>query len=269
MGSDSVRGEFEVRHFRTATGSRLVYRDTGTFDISEGGSRIRWHRPSDSERPWNPAQFLEAARIDIIGRVMAAAMHNQGIYCLHGSAVRIAGKAVGFLAPKFYGKSTLAFALVSAGAGLITDDTLPVEIGTPCYARPGVHSVRMWEDSIHQLQSGAGSFELGAFGKFKSSALAEDRLVYDRSPLDTLYLLLPVQGGAEAIQYAPTEPTAAAIALVQHAKIGPLLRDSEAGRMLEWATALSQAVRVSFLGIARDFSSLPAVVDHLMRMHEA
>jgi hypothetical protein len=45
--------------------------------------------------------------------------------------VRVGDRALGFLAPKFHGKSTLAYALVAAGAGSITDDTLPVELRDP------------------------------------------------------------------------------------------------------------------------------------------
>lgn len=269
LGSDPVRGEFSVELFRTGEGYRLVYADTGTYDIVNQGSLIRWYPPPVLERPWPPNRFEEAVRIDVLGRVLATALHAQGLLCLHGSAVRIGEHAIGFLAPRFHGKSTLAYALVAAGAGLITDDTLPVEVGEPARARPGVHSIRMWEDSANRLVPGDAEFDMGAFGKLQSRSLPEDRLVHDATPLAALYLLAPVldEPGLPAMQHESLSSPAAALSLVQHAKIGPLLGKSEAARVLDWAADLSRAVPVEVLRVIRDFSRLDEVVEELLRIH--
>ncbi len=269
LGSDPVRGAYAVAHFRTGSGYRLVYGDTGTYDITESGSRITWHRPSAESRPWEPAQFDEAVRIDVLGRVMASALHAQGIFCLHGSAVRIGGRAIGFLAPRFSGKSTLAFALVAQGAGLITDDTLAIELDGPGIARPGVHHIRMWPDSTTRLAPEGRGFQVGAFGKLRASALPPESLVQERTPLATLYLLVPApaDGGRPAVERAAIEPRRAALSLVQHAKIGPLLGKSEAARLLGMATRVSESARVEVLRVMRDFDRLEEVVAELLRHH--
>jgi len=269
LGTDSVRGTFGIELFRTPQGYRLVYRDTGTFDVTGNGGSIMWYRPRVSDRPWNPGQFLEAARVDVLGRVLAAAMHLQGIFCLHGSAVRIGKKAIAFLAPKYYGKSTLAYALVSAGAGLITDDTLPIELGRPNRARPGVHSVRMWPDSAERFKSAPAEFFKGTFGKLASRGIPADRLVHDTTPLTAIYLLVPVQNqsGTPRLQHRPLDALAAALGLVQHAKIGPLLGKNEAVQLLDWAVRLSKDVPIELLTVIRDYDQLPLVVNDILELH--
>lgn len=266
LGSDPVRGQFSVEHLRIPNGYRLAYSDTGVYDILESGSLVRWYPPLEAGRPWKPDQFMEAVRIDVLGRVLALALHAQGVLCLHGSAVELGGKAIAFLAPKFHGKSTLAYAMVAAGAGLITDDTLPIVMGNSPMARPGVHTIRMWQDSASELVGEPDSFGMGAFGKLQSRALDAHRLVDRPVPLRTIYLLLPVKDGegVPAIGRQVLDPLPAALALVQHAKLGPLLGKAEAARLLDWAGDLSRSVPVQTLRVARGFNRLPEVVATLM-----
>ncbi len=269
LGSDPVRGEFSVSNLRTGSGYRLSYDDTGVYDILDGGDRIVWHRPPVTAGPWSPEQFGEAVRIDILGRVLALAMHAQGILALHGSAVELGGKAIAFLAPKLHGKSTLASALIGAGARLITDDTLPIELGAPAVARPGVHSLRMWEDSTRQVGSGNTRFVMGTFGKLQSHDLPEESLVNEPTPLDTVYFLAPIQRGAAlpAVQIEEVDPRAAALALVRHARLGPLLGRSEAAVLLDRAADLSRSAKIRTLGLVRDFGRLNEAVTCLLDLH--
>ena len=272
LGRDQVRGLWEVELYRTSDGFQLRYGDTGIYQIRAGGRDICWHPPPPESRPFSPAQFCEAVRIDVLGRVLATAMHAQGTLCLHGSAVRIGSGAIGFLAPKLHGKSTLAYALVKAGASLLTDDTLPVELEPTSRVRPGVHSIRVWEDSAIRVNPpgpGGEQFEKGSFGKLRSRDLPESRLADEITPLTALYLLAPRNGGAGVapVETSPLNSDQAALALVRHAKIGPLLGKSEAGRLLEWCARLSRAVPVSVLRVARGFDLLPTVVDRILRSH--
>jgi hypothetical protein len=118
LGEDDVQQGVRVRLYRSADGFRLEYDDTGTFDISADGSQIFWC-PGASVA-------MQAVEMDLIGRVLAAAMHAAGTLCLHGSAVAVNGGGIAFLAPKFHGKSTLAQAMVAAGARLATNNVVPI-----------------------------------------------------------------------------------------------------------------------------------------------
>ena len=92
LGEDKVDQGVMVRSFATPQGFRLVYDDTGVFDVTAGGREIRWHRPESAD--------LEAGRLDVLGRVLALALHASGWLSLHGSAVAMAEGAVAFLAPE-------------------------------------------------------------------------------------------------------------------------------------------------------------------------
>lgn len=264
LGSDDVRGAGDVQLFQHADGFRLTYPDTGTYDVVDRGSRIIWFPPA--QRPYPDDRFLEAVRIDVLGRVLAVALHAAGTESLHGSAVVFGnGGAVAFVAPKFHGKSTLASALVAQGARLITDDTLPVEPGDPPRAAPGVHSVRMWEDSAGRLGGQLG-LEPGPWGKLRSSRMPEDWIADGPIPFAAIYVLSPRQAGAE-IARQRLAPMEAAVSLIAHAKLGPLLGKDAAAGLLAWAARLAQAVPVYRLAIPRDFARLDDVVERLRAWH--
>ncbi len=72
-----------------------------------------------------------------------------------------------------------------------------------------------------------------------------------------------------AVRRERLAPLPAALSLIQHARIAPLLGKSESGPLLHRATDLSQAVPVYALQVARDFTRLDEVVSSLMRLHDA
>jgi hypothetical protein len=270
LGSDAVRGAGDVRLARTENGFRLTYPDTGVYDVLDSGSSVRWFPPPSY--PYDPARFLEAVRIDVLGRVLGVALHAAGIETLHGSAIAFdAETAIAFVAPKFHGKSTLASALVAGGARLLTDDTLPLEPGTPPHARPGVHSLRLWRDSARRLAGEPWSAELGAWGKFQSCGLPQDRLMHQAVPLRAVYLLAPQPPAAPdgAVERRQLPPLEAALSLVGHAKIGVLLGARGGARLLAWAVEVARAVPVFRLRFPRDYDRLDGVVASLQEWHGA
>ncbi len=261
LGQDWVDAGVEVRAFKHDGGFRLAYDDTGVFDVSSSGHEISWAQPPDCS--------LDAARLDILGRVLATALHASGTLCLHGSGVSISRRGIGFLAPKFSGKSTLAFALTAAGATLLTDDTLPVDPGPPAMAWPGVHSVRLFDDSAGRLSAAAPSLGDPLAQKHTLSDLHVDRLRYDRVPLDTIYLLTPVaaDGREEPVRRIPLAGVESAVAILKHAKIGTLLGRSEAPLLFNRALAVARNVPVYTLEVVRDFDRLGTVVSQVMEWH--
>lgn len=271
LGADAVRDVGEVTLARTAVGYRLAYPDTGVYDITHGGSRITWYPPA--ERRYPPDRFAEAVRIDVLGRVLAVAMHAAGTEALHSSAVLPNDRGtIAFVAPKFHGKSTLASALVARGARLVTDDTLPVLAGARPRAAPGVHSVRVHRDSAHQLAAALPGLAMGPWGKLQSSRLPPERLVTDATPLAAIYVLAPQRATAGApatITRQQLVATVAAVSLVAHAKLGPLLGKTSAPGLLAWGVRLASAVPVYRLVFPRDFTRLPDVVDQLLAWHGA
>lgn len=261
LGRDRVDDPIEVRSFRTEGGFRLEYDDTGTFDVLRAGKEIVWYRPPDASD--------EAARLDVIGRVLALALHASGSFCLHASAVAIAGGAVGFIAPKFHGKSTLALALAGAGGRLITDDTLAVDLVPTPSARPGIQTVRLWEDSAAAVGLGQGSVVVEGSGKYRVHDRPRLRPVRRKAPLVALYALAPKTPvpGEPAAQRTLLPPTRAVLALVGQSKLGPLLGGSEGPVHFRRAAALAGTVPVYTLEVVRDLDRLDDVVDTVLEWH--
>lgn len=261
LGAEEVEPGCTVRMHRQAAGLRLDYDDTGAFDVADGGREITWYRPEGVS--------VELARLDIIGRVLATALHLGDVLALHGSAVAIEGEAVAFVAPKTFGKSSLALALVNAGARFISDDTLPVEPGPAPVVRPGVDHVRLCSDSATRLL--ARDARLTAPAARTKLTLPMREQVMDpaaRTPLAAVYLLSPAEANARfAARRSRLAAVPAALALVRHAKIGGLLGGREAARLLDQATVVARTVPVYLLEVARDLDRLGDAAGIVMGWH--
>ena len=265
LGSEDIGNGTDVRLYTSRAGFRLEYDDsTGAFDVSRDGTQITWFPATD------PDEIM--VRLHVIGRVLATALHASGMYCLHGSGVALGGGAIGFVAPRFWGKSTLALALAKAGARLLSDDTLAIDPDEASLRLwPGVHSVRLWGDSAEKV---AGNDPAGGAPHFevkRTYSQFPDRLLGSRpTPLSALYFLAPYQGGLQPIvRRTPVMPVPAALALVAHAKIAALLGKSEGPRLFGRAVRVAARVPVYRLDFPRDFDRIGAVVAQLNEWHQA
>jgi hypothetical protein len=260
LGED-VTGVGTVHLYRSPAGFRVEYNDTGTYDVSPDGREIVWYRVPDAD--------MDLVHTDVMGRVLAVALHASGVFCLHGSAVAVGESCAAFLAPKRHGKSTLAVALTAAGARLMTDDTLAVDLGGRPMAWPGVHCVRLWPDSERHLRGQSTADDGGSRRKAQVGDFALDELMRERMPLGALYLLRPVkaENGAAAVRRVQLAPMQAAIALVKNTKLGGLLGKSETPTVLRQAGAVAEAVPVYLLEVVRDLGRIAEVVETIMSWH--
>ena len=263
LGELEVSPACRVRLSRHAGGYRLAYDDTGIYDVSRDGRRIAWTRGP------NPAPT--AVRADVTGRVLATALHAAGLFCLHGSAVALGGGTIAFLAPKFHGKSTLALALARAGGRLVTDDVLPVELGQlggEATAVPGVHQVKLWDDTAHLFGVSRDGVDAGE--KHLVHEFPAELLMTERSPLAACYLLAPSAGDAPAGPPAVRTRLGdmpSALVLVRQATLGALLGGREAAVVFDRAVALAKAVPVYRLDVAPGLDRVPAIVEQLLAWH--
>ena len=256
LGDEPVNPVARVSLGRHAEGLRLTFTDTGTFDVLDGGRRLRWHPAPDAD--------VAAARADVVGRVLATALHLEGGLALHASAVAVDGRALAFVAPKRHGKSTLALALVRAGARLLTDDVLPLVPGETWRARPGVHSMLVAEDAGRVL--GADGPPRG--GKRLFAGLPDESVQATALPLGGVYVLHPLvsAAGAPAVRRVRLSDVVAPLALTAHARLGALL-GPEAGDVLRRAAAVTADVPVWNLGVTRDLDRIGEVVATLLDWH--
>lgn len=263
LGWEALYGSVSARLYRHAGGHRITIGDTGSYDLLDGGARILWQPRRD---PW-----WDFGRGHLIGRVLATSLQLAGTLTLHGSAVEMSGGVVGFLAPKYFGKSTLAMMLHRAGARFVSDDSLPMTVGAQVLASPGVHSLRVRHDEAEADSPWLGSIvgESGRDGKVTLPPLPEDRVLLEPASLSALYFLSPVQPdrAPEPARRVPLPATHAAMGLVSQTKIAAMLGSGFAGEILETAISIASAVPVYQLSIVRDLARLPDVVERLAEWH--
>lgn len=263
----SAVGEHEVggwwyRLFRTETGFRLVFANNYIFDIEDHGSLITWYS--------NEQAIAENVRALLLGPVLSIAQDLSGSICLHGSAVSVGRMGVAFIAAKFHGKSTLSLALTLAGAQLITDDSVAIDFDGSVQVRPGVHSVRLWQDSAENL----GAAELDAVlvegMKNTLTAISYGLLQREAVPLTAVYLLESVRPMPDtvAIERVRCTPGEAAIALSCHTKLPqPLVGVEMRAAQFRKAAAIARDVPVFKLRIVRDFARLQEAVEQILVWH--
>jgi len=252
-----------IRLHRTPSGYWLEHLCTGDYLISADGTQIEFQA--------SPSAHPEAVRCDLLGRVMALALHVGGYLCLHGSATALKRGVVGFVAPKGYGKSTLASALVREGGRLVSDDLLVIEPGRPPMALPGVPRLRLRGDSFESTLVDVCSAHIGPDGKHVIGALEAGRLLARPAPLLGIYRLNPVMpdSGGSPVERDLIEPAAAARILVSMGKNVIILGQMETFGVLAHALDVAQRVPVYGLRISRDLSRIGEVARQMIEWHDA
>jgi hypothetical protein len=260
LGSEPLYGNYTATLFQVPTGLRVVVDGTGEFDLSADGRTITAYR-----YPAGSADFLRA---HLLGRVMATGFHTEGHLVLHGSAVSYPVGAIAILAPKHTGKTTLALTLTRAGARLMSDDTLPVRMGEEPLVLPGIHSMRLQEDSARHFVGGLPS-EARPDGKYVFNDLAEEQLEHGIRPLKAVYLLVAAERIAEGGPVARRQlmPPAAAAALVGMGKIPLMLGGAQGAELLRRAVQVVSRVPVYHLMVVRDMAALPEVARQMAAWH--
>jgi len=215
---------------------RYTHSCTGTFDVSANGRKIVFEPAGDCD--------FDAARTDLVARVLLLCVDRGGVAWLHGSAVRLGQSAIAFLGRSGAGKLTLALALAHAGADHICDDTLPIEAEPSPMVWPSDHVIRLRPDSKSHLASTSHAIRRESDGKFVLSrsasgpvdlAMASMLPGGSRTPLSALYLIEPAEGSdwSEPATRRVIAPTAAIPALMQHLKLGPVIRPEDPARMMQ------------------------------------
>ncbi|CAN5879465.1 hypothetical protein BH20GEM1_BH20GEM1_09050 [soil metagenome] len=258
--------EFEpgwaLRLHRLRAGWRLEYGASGSYEILDEGHRIVWHPGSDRRE--------ELVRAVILGPLMALALHESGTLCLHGSAVAVGQRGVGFLAPKGYGKSTLAAVLAAAGGRLMSDDLVAVTPSADPHILPGVHSVRMCSDVAELLADAFPGAQVHEGWKKTLTDLPRQRLGWERLPLDAIYLISPVAEppGGRPVGRMLVGRGEAALSLARNTKItDDLVGYLEAGTMLRWIAEIVSRVPVYQLDIQWDLERLPEIAAQILSWH--
>ena len=282
LSDAKLSGDCRIHISRAKDRLRFSHSCAGTFELRGQGSEIVF----DADR----AVSIDAARTDLVSRLLLMSTDQDSVAWLHGSAARIGQSAVAFIGSSGAGKSTLALALAQAGAEHICDDALPIEPGHPPVVWASDGTVRLCSDTKRQFAPHANSVRRESDGKFvvaRSALRPEetasnadvqldsilDRHTDFRTPLSALYLLAPVPATAStgvaqaAVGRRLLAPSAAIALLIQHLKLGALVAPDYPASKMKQLGEIVRTVPVFELRIPRDWSLMADVVSQLVAWH--
>ncbi|HKC79777.1 MAG TPA: hypothetical protein VKB91_01185 [Gemmatimonadaceae bacterium] len=261
---------------------RFSHSCAGTFELRANGREIVF----DADRAVN----VDAARTDLVARLLLMSADQDRVTWLHGSAVRIGDAAVAFVGNSGSGKSTLALALARNGAQHICDDALPIEHADPPVVWSSDGTIRLCDDTRMRFAARVSSVRRESDGKHVVTQSAvrperamqdvsgahgipgiEDHFIESRTPLSALYLLAPFAPGKGTAESATTRrliaPSTAVASLIQHLKLGALVAPDYPARKMKQLGEIVRAVPVFDLRIPREWSMMGDVVSQLVAWH--
>ena len=168
----------------------------GRHLISPDGRRIRSALPRVPALQWQRLFFAQ---------VLPLAAALQGLEILHASAVVVDGRAVGFVAASGTGTTSLAVNLAAAGAELLTDDVLALDVSTATpTAYAGARLVNVARHEYAALDPAARLRVGSVIGRTEKVHLrpAEAR---PSAPLAALYFLRRDPGRNGSVDIRPDE----------------------------------------------------------------
>jgi energy-coupling factor transporter ATP-binding protein EcfA2 len=236
------------------------------------------------------AANADAARTDLVARLLLMSADQDRVTWLHGSAVRIGDTAVAFVGKSGSGKSTLALALARNGAQHICDDALPIEHADPPVVWSSDGTIRLCDDTRMRFASRIRSVRRESDGKHVVTQSAvrpegvmsdaggvhgiagiEDHCIESRAPLSALYLLTPLAPAKGTAESATTRrllaPSTAVGLLIRHLKLGALVAPDYPSSKMKQLGEIVRTVPVFELRIPRDWSLLGDAVSQLVAWH--
>ena len=247
-----------IRLYRAENHFVARFADAATFSI--GPERIEYLLHDDA--------YAYALELWLLGTVLAFWLEWQGVPALHASAVALGDGAVGFLASKQGGKSTLATSLLQQGNPLLTDDLLPVDVSDDAIrGRPGYPQMRMWPTHARHFIKDADALRRAhPYTEKRRVPIGPDGLgsfCDDAPPLQALYL--PERTDDASIQIQPVAPTDALQAVLRHSFLPRLVEATgwQAHRLNALARLVEQ-IPVRRLTYPEGIKHLPRVADAIL-----
>jgi hypothetical protein len=238
-----------------ATGSEIVFSDTGRFTVNPTTRVITHRAPGAVDR--------SAVALDLIGVVLPYALHQRGAWCVHASAVQTQDGVIAFIAPRGSGKSTLAAACVQRGCALVADDVVVLRptLAEGVQVVPAGLPLRLRAEAARAM--GATDAQHDGWGKVRVHGAVAGTV----SRLSACYVLTPVTAET-AVSRELRSTRAAAIALLANGKLTALLGAGSTGDALSRCIELAQQIPVYDLAVPRALAHLPAVTTQLLHWHQ-
>ncbi len=205
----------------------------------------------------------EALALLIMGPVCTYVLLRRGVPVLHATAVVMQGRAVAFVGSQGQGKSTMASFLLSRGARLLTDDSLPLVLARgQVLGEPSVPLMKLWPQTAQHALGLSEDLPQLMCGYDKRRLLLDERwqLVEQAVPVDAVYMLRRQDPATcHDIKVTVLEPTQAFTELLSHISNRSYLLPEEEARLVPVIAHLSRGGRVRVLTYPSGFEHADAV----------
>ena len=202
---------------------------------------------------------IESLRHVLLDQILPRVIAQRGHLVMHGAAVHTAqGRTLLMIGESGMGKSTLAAAFASAGADVLSDDGVLLDLADDRVRAVACYSgLRLWPDSLATLLSERAA-EATAMSHYNDKQRLMQPVASDEHhPIDAILLL---QRADDGIAFSPVAPQAACMALVTNAFQLDLGDHDNLRRLLARAADAVRRTRVLSLAYPRDYALLPEVL---------
>lgn len=231
---------------RDGDGYRVSFSEGDAFWVAEDGRTIRCFQssaPPASVRHW------------LLDHVMPRALDLRGVNPLHATAVATKEGVLAFLGSTGTGKSTLAAALATLGAELVSDDCLVLEQREgSIMAVPSYPGLRLHEDVRDALQLHAALRPVAHYTP-KQRLTETVPLARDQQPLLAVYLLSRSEADGPP-EFVPLGPADATMALAGSAFRMDVERRDQHRQQLRFFAEVARRVPVRRCLFHSDLSTL-------------
>ena len=176
------------------------------------------------------------------GSLLAHVLAAEGLLALHASAIEWGGAALAIVGPSGWGKSTLAALFCAAGARLVADDALRVDVDGPaatCY--PGSRRLRLRAASAplgHSIEEAALSETVDGRTAVRPAAVVDE-------PLALRAALIPQPSReAERLEVERLGPTEAVRELLSYPRLTRWQTPEQIGRLFRLTADVAAVVPV-------------------------
>ncbi|HEX2086604.1 MAG TPA: hypothetical protein VHF89_13050 [Solirubrobacteraceae bacterium] len=214
-----------------------LFEDDGgwTFLLPDAGFSARIGRDLRRVRVHAAARHEQLAPLLVAGALLGLLLDLRGDVAMHASAIEVDGAAIAFTGPSGSGKTTVAAVACAAGAPLITDDVLRIEVGRrPPVCHRGATALRL---RPHVAALAATPRALATAGTIDGRvALHLPATERDELPLRAVIVPRPTRGAAELVLERLPRPRALAVLASSGRYVGWRSRDGRAAQFHRAAT---------------------------------
>jgi hypothetical protein len=227
------------------------------FIVGPNGSRI-W-------ATWPPRVDFEDVASLLLGPVLGRTLRLRGLFCLHGSAVVIAERAVALVGSKAAGKSTTAAGLAVRGHAVLADDVTALAVERDAYlVHPGYLRLRLWKpaiDAFYGTRDALPRVQSNRNKRYLDLTTTNDRSKWrfqDRpSRLGAVYVLAERRATNDVPSVGPVSPAQALLVLTAHSYARETLDREARAREFAFLAQLVRHVPVRRVERPDDMNAVP------------